>query len=55
MTEMEHEIMKNQIEGIKRDYPEEQWAEEITSMLRDAYRQGYSAGRRAAEAGDAAY
>ncbi len=55
MTKLEHEIMENQIEGIKNDYPKEEWETEILSMLRDAYRQGYYAGRRAAEEGGNAY
>lgn len=55
MTDMEHEIMENQIEGIKSDYKKEEWVAEISSMLRDAYRQGYYAGRRSAEEGEAAY
>ncbi len=55
MTDMEHEIMENQIEGIKSDYKKEEWVTEISSMLRDAYRQGYYAGRRSAEEGESAY
>ncbi len=55
MTDMEHEIMENQIEGIKKDYKKEEWTAEISSMLRDAYRMGFYAGRRSAEEGESAY
>lgn len=55
MTDMEHEIMENQIESIKSDYKKEEWIAELSSMLRDAYRMGYYAGRRSAEEGESAY
>ena len=55
MTDMEHEIMENQIESIKSDYKKEEWSAELSSMLRDAYRMGYYAGRRSAEEGESAY